>query len=94
MAMATAVPETKGVTQILLRTTRLHVALPVDHPAAQSEYVYLRDLSGIPWALFAKQAHPWLYDSVLKIVADEKISVAETHHFHDCKRRHFSGCRS
>ena len=85
MAIATAVPETKGVTQVLLRTTRLHVALPVTHPAAHSEYVYLRDLSGIPWALFAKQAHPWLYDSVLKIVADESISVLETHHFMTAK---------
>lgn len=81
MAIATAVPETKGVTQMLLRTTCLHVAFPMTHPAANSEYVYLRDLSGIPSALFAKQAHPWLYDSVLKIVADESISVLETHHF-------------
>lgn len=81
MAIATAVPETKGVTQVLLRTTRLHVALPETHPSAHSEYVHLRDLSGIRWALFAKQVHPWLYESVLKIVADESISVAETQHF-------------
>jgi DNA-binding transcriptional LysR family regulator len=85
MAIATAVPETKGITEVLLRTTRLHVALPETHPAAHNEFVYLRDLSGICWALFAKQVNPWLYDSVLKIVADEGISIVEIQHFMTAK---------
>ncbi len=80
MAIVTSVPETRGITQVRLQTTRLHVALPEGHPAARRKQVHLRDLAGTRWAMFAKHVHPWLYDSVGKIVEQEGIPVAGVQH--------------
>ncbi|MEO6804839.1 MAG: LysR substrate-binding domain-containing protein [Edaphobacter sp.] len=80
MAVVSGLPETRGITQVVIASTPLHVGLRENHPAAHLDRVHLRDLSGSCWAVFVKRIQPHVYRTLFQIAEEENVDIGELHH--------------
>jgi DNA-binding transcriptional LysR family regulator len=80
LAIVTEAPVPHNLTTSPLSSAPLHAVLNEDDPLAQQESVSVRDLAGKAWLVFAKRAHPLVYDRLFGIVEREGITVKEVQH--------------
>ena len=82
LALVTAPPESSRITAAAFAQTRFYAALPLTHSAAQKEDIRLQDLARDEWILFARRAHPIIYEAIMDAAQREGIAPKRTHDIH------------
>ena len=79
LALVTAPPEDAQITAVPFARAPLYAAFPEDHPAVHKDRLFLRDLSGDQWILFARQVHPVIHDAIVETARLESIAPKDAH---------------
>lgn len=74
LAIIAGASEDHKITQIELARTPFYIVLPESIPMALEFEITLKQLEGRKWSLFQRNIHPVLYDSILRVAADDGIS--------------------
>lgn len=82
LALVTAPPESSRITAAAFAQTRFYAALPLTHAAAQKEEVRLQDLARDEWILFARRAHPVIYEAIIDAAQRQGIAPKQAHDIH------------
>ena len=82
LALVTAPPESSRITAAAFAQTRFYAALPLTHAAAQKEEVRLQDLARDEWILFARRAHPIIYEAIMDAAQRQGIAPKQAHDIH------------
>jgi len=82
LALVTAPPESSRITAVAFAQTRFYAALPLTHAAAQKEEVRLQDLARDEWILFARRAHPIIYEAIMDAAQRQGIAPKQAHDIH------------
>ena len=82
LALVTAPPESSRITAAAFAQTHFYVALPLTHAAAQKEDVRLKDLARDEWILFARRAHPIIYEAIMDAAQRQGIAPKQAHDIH------------
>jgi DNA-binding transcriptional LysR family regulator len=82
LALVTAPPESSRITAAAFAQTRFYAALPLTHAAAQKEDIGLQDLARDEWILFARRAHPIIYEAIMDTAHREGIAPKRAHDIH------------
>jgi len=82
LALVTAPPESPRITAAAFAQTRFYAALPLTHAAAQKEDIRLQDLARDEWILFARRAHPIIYEAIMDAAQREGIAPKRAHDIH------------
>ena len=82
LALVTSPPESPRITTAAFAQTRLYAALPQTHAAAQKEDIRLQDLARDEWILFARRAHPIIYEAIMDTAQREGITPKRAHDIH------------
>ena len=82
LALVTAPPESSRITAAAFAQTRFYAALPLTHAAAQKEEVRLQDLARDEWILFARRAHPIIYEAIIDAAQRQGIAPKQAHDIH------------
>jgi DNA-binding transcriptional LysR family regulator len=81
LAIITEPSENPLFTRVKLATHPLCVIMPSDHPATAKQSVSLSDFGGIGWMMFARKAHPAIYDRLMEEASLAKVTPSEVHHY-------------
>ncbi|ADW68510.1 LysR family transcriptional regulator [Granulicella tundricola] len=81
LAIITEPSDNPLLTNVLIATAPLCIAMPADHPAAHRRSVTMQDLAGIGWIIFSRRTHPKIYERVLEVGRQAGISPVELHHY-------------
>jgi DNA-binding transcriptional LysR family regulator len=69
------------LTMVPIASAPLCVVMPVDHPAASKQVVSLADFKNLGWMIFARKAHPAIYERVMDIARHSGANPVELHHY-------------
>jgi DNA-binding transcriptional LysR family regulator len=73
--------ENPHLTLVRLATVPLCVAMLTDHPAARRRSVSIEEFGDVGWMIFARKAHPVIYDRILGASRQAAVSPVELHHY-------------
>jgi DNA-binding transcriptional LysR family regulator len=79
LALVTAPPENSQITSVAFAQSPLYAALPQTHAAAQKQHIVLQDLATDDWILFARRAHPVVYDEIMDAARRKGIAPKQAH---------------
>jgi DNA-binding transcriptional LysR family regulator len=65
LAIITEPSDSPHLTRVQLATDPLCVIMPSDHPATAKQSASLSDFGGLGWMVFARKAHPVIYDRLM-----------------------------
>jgi DNA-binding transcriptional LysR family regulator len=68
-------------TRVKLATHPTFVIMPSEHAAAVKQLVSVSDFGGIGWMVFARKAHPAIYDRLMQEAHLAKVTPVEVHHY-------------
>lgn len=81
LAIITEPAENPHLTRVLLATHPMCVIMPSDHPATARQSVFLSDFGGVGWIVFARRAHPVIYDRLMDEARLTSATPADLHHY-------------
>jgi DNA-binding transcriptional LysR family regulator len=79
LALVTAPPKNPNITASRFARNPLYVALPERHRCSGTDSLFLRNLDGDLWGLFAETANPLAYRAVMNLARREGIAASEIH---------------
>ena len=77
LALVTDPSESPSLSMTKVAEEPLWVAISEESPLAESSSIHLRDLDGLPWSLFARNAQPAMYDGITRQADERGIRWAE-----------------
>ncbi|MGH9692111.1 MAG: LysR family transcriptional regulator [Candidatus Acidiferrales bacterium] len=80
LGITTGVPEAPTLTFLRLAEHPLYIAMSRRDPLAANRELRLADAHNRTWILLAKQASPYMYDSIRHTAAKAEVSPFELHH--------------
>lgn len=79
LALVTAPPKDPNITASRFARNPLYVALPERHRCAGKDGLFLRDLDGDLWGLFAETSNVLAHRAVMNLASKEGIAAREIH---------------
>ncbi len=79
LALVTDPPENAALSMMKVAEEPFYVALSEDNALADCAALHLTDIDGCPWVLFARTAHPVVYDTLLRVAGERDICPGELH---------------
>jgi DNA-binding transcriptional LysR family regulator len=81
LAIITEPSDSPHLTRVQVATHPLCVIMPSDHPTAAKQSVSMADFGGIGWMVFARKAHPVIYDRLMDEARLANAEPFEVHHY-------------
>jgi len=81
LAIITEPSENPLFTSVKMTTHALCVSMPCDHPASAKSSVTVSDFGGVGWMVFARKAHPAVYDRLMIEAQQSNVTPVEIHHY-------------
>jgi len=81
LAIITEPAESPLFTQVKIATHPLSVVMPSDHPASAKQSVSVRNFGSVGWMVFARKAHPVIYDRLMREAREANVTPVEVHHY-------------
>ncbi len=80
LAIATEPQESKRLTTVKVAEAPFYIAMSEEDELAYEDSVTLDLLAGRPWVIFERRMHPPVYDKVMRLANERKITPAKLHH--------------
>jgi DNA-binding transcriptional LysR family regulator len=80
LAIATEPPESKRLTTVKVTESPFYIAMLEEDELAYEESVTLDMLARRPWVLFERRMHPPVYEAVMRLAEERKVTPAKLHH--------------
>ena len=80
LAIATEPQESKRLTTVKVSESPFYIAMPEEDELAYEHSVTLDMLAERPWVIFERRMHPPVYDLVMRVADQRKITPAGFHH--------------
>ena len=80
LAIATEPPESPLLTTVMVAESSFYIAMSTADPLAASPSVTLEALSNHCWIIFERRLHPPLYEDVLRLAKEKKVTPKKLRH--------------
>jgi DNA-binding transcriptional LysR family regulator len=80
LAIATEPQESKRLTTVKVAESPFYIAMPEEDELAYADSITLDMLAGRSWVMFERPMHPPVYDTVMRLADQRKITPARLHH--------------
>jgi LysR family transcriptional regulator, benzoate and cis,cis-muconate-responsive activator of ben and cat genes len=81
LAIITEPSDSPHLTRVQIATEPLCVIMPSDHSAAAKQSVSMSNFGGLGWMIFARKAHPLIYDRLMDEARLANVIPVEVHHY-------------
>ena len=80
LAIATEPPEARRLTMVKVAESPFFIAISEEDDLAFETSLTLDTLGGRPWVIFERRMHPPVYDSVMRLAEDRKVTPSRIRH--------------
>ena len=80
LAIATEPPESKQLTTVKVGESPFYIAMLEDDELAYEDFVTLEMIAKRPWVIFERRMHVPVYDSVMRVAEERKVTPVKLHH--------------
>lgn len=80
LAITTEPPLSPLLSATKIATAPFYIAMSQDHETAAHGALSFSALDGKEWVLFERRVHPGLYDSIMRVARENRVTPAQVHH--------------
>ena len=80
LAIATEPPMSPMLSATKIAEAPFYIAMCKDDEKAVHEQLSMDALGGKEWVLFERRVHPTLYDSIMRVAQEKRVTPAQIHH--------------
>ena len=80
LAVATEPPLSPMLSATKIAQATFYITMRKDDEAAVHEQLSMAALNGREWVLFERRVHPALYDAIIRVAQERRVSPAQIHH--------------
>ena len=80
LAIATEPPLSPMLSATKIAQTPFYITMCKDDETAVYQHLSMAALNGREWVLFERRVHPALYDSIIRVAQERRVTPAQIHH--------------